>query len=1691
MKRFINIDSLLTNNRLQFGKLYDFMYIGSIVYPIFKDPVQIICEIYTPKGDYIGIDYAPKIIIHDNQLYIDIINTLDKYSLLRGSYKIVCKLTDSIYSNLKVRDISPDRTEIQLEFKGDYTVLSELQKLNQLNNVSLIKDDISNNIINYFVEDEFLYLKTINPIPDNLLNNDLVNIVYELSDSLVDSITILKPISLTKYNKLRSPKFDMDADILSTDSTVYKCWEELVGSNIQTSQNIIDKIFNADSSVVLNIDWTYFENYIFYSRAKIRIENFYTKVRLIDELKQKITVESEFTGDSVQKSIQSHENIIKTILENFDGFERYLYYVDDPKIFTHDLLGNVYPWPKEIINDEITLKDFNHPDVIQWYSNLLIIADKFDRGNTKSLWYSIPEHILMDDGNSQYILFVDMLGQHFDNIWLYVNALTQIHDKDEHYNRGPASELLEHIAKSFGWNLNNARSASDLWLYKLGTEENGDQINIDGMVSHEKQSYQVWRRIVNNLPYLLKTKGTSRSIRALMNIFGIPNTLISIKEYGGPGIDGDKPLLIEDRYHYKLHIKPYVSTDLTDWNDIAENFDSNITINFEPINVNGEDVESYVNIYPSYFTVISNPGQLDPVNYEFKVALTLDEIPLPGEIIKIQYDLSLAYGNPINYTIKCNGETLYIQEDVTYLTESKEFQYTVTNAAPVIFTVEFQYNWNGYSAMGCYGSFDMSPITFYKKSIIGSVTPYIKTNLSTFIPETPPCSNDNLPISKNLDFSKGFLHWDINNFYSWDIVYPYETVYPTLDTYEIDNVIYNMLEFGVDEYVLDTKMVIRTKLNLVPYHKYKFKFTAKNIYSDNTSVFINCGTNNYAYTLSPTDEFTEYEFEFISNIDVNYFSILCIEAGLIIGNFQVEMLELEARYPDTYEFRFQPEKIDISLNTQYLFSLLGKSIFKGSEKLNGLACTIELALDEMNNPISDNLYRLVFKKVVNNITDDVNNIVYSQPLPLYNGDMWTIRLYKKKYLLTDLTQTENYILYYDIASSNDCLYGKITHSDSGEIVNNIFNESLNYYDYVFYIGQPPINIVAQPENINKYSGYIQGYKEYFDVYTQDVFYQHVLNPHAYNTDSSNGTYYTLYKYFPLGLDLQRWGHFGSPGTHSSSQPNRNYTPDVLELYHFTDDQIINYKNDTETYYISVPKIGGRTLQSAKIRIEDSELESLLSIDKKSTVNEYDYTQPDSNKLAIVFSLADQINRDIFNHIGQSDLDLYIGSPLNELNVEYPELVRFRRDYFKKYQQKNEINTFIRLLSVYDYTFFEQIKQLVPGRANLIAGILLEPTILEKSKVKIFDKVSTEMEVYEPTIDGDIYDILGDLESIEGDLIKPTDIEIIYQYIKGELPIDYNVVTHYEYLKACIKQLIKFDSHISHTHINSGTIGVNICGIGDLASVIDKSRINCRYLNKTWLFDKYLSEEYSVYKFLDGIPTGYDGPLVTATSDQLSLIQNIDKRPYVKYIDVLDNLMDNSYGTFNLQLTNIPIPKGEYECRFYIELLDGTPLENDIVIDCEFTGLTQSGNGSFYLSGTDSTISRIIHPRAFDLITEEDDVYNLNITIESLGEVYTGSIIRFYGLTIYTKIPNYVQQLIELENRINNKNKYGVYSETSYQIDEGSNENVLRFIGSKLSGPAFNVPSLYTIDKGPVVEFYDVDPAVLIVDSNNESNLKIN
>jgi len=80
-----------------------------------------------------------------------------------------------------------------------------------------------------------------------------------------------------------------------------------------------------------------------------------------------------------------------------------------------------------------------------------------------------------------------------------------------------------------------------------------------------------------------------------------------------------------------------------------------------------------------------------------------------------------------------------------------------------------------------------------------------------------------------------------------------------------------------------------------------------------------------------------------------------------------------------------------------------------------------------------------------------------------------------------------------------------------------------------------------------------------------------------------------------------------------------------------------------------------------------------------------------------------------------NLDNYIGDPADEYKSNYTRLDSLRNYYFQRFDNR-DIYAYINLIKVYEKSMFEDIKKMLPARVKATTGLLIEPHILERSKI---------------------------------------------------------------------------------------------------------------------------------------------------------------------------------------------------------------------------------------------------------------------------------------------------------------------------------------------------------------------------------------
>lgn len=583
-------DILATNNPIR-GNRFNYSNLnGRLIVPKFsklnnpEDPsspgTNVELHVFLPNAAYVNTLYFANYNIDPriNELgepvryvLLPIHNHIAQLNLVPGPYRIVYNfLRNLIGSNdsenrLFVSDISTDRKELRLTLTNP----SHVESVRQLQDfvieymkgsrfkLPIVINFGENNLVDVVnvTSDgnaSYFYVRLAEPLPFDVDLYYQCWIASQIMKPYLDNIQVEKEFEKLQPKFIKGPNFEVEYDRFITGTTEYKNWNDLLSTNLQTSQQILDKYVNVSgSSVELNFDYTSFENFVFYSSAEERIENFYYKIRLIQTYNQELSNLEVYTG-----SLESNKTRVKMlrdkVVSGFDNFEKWLYYETSASLrYTSELTASIQPFPKyEVTGSSYNLitkqGKFNlyttgSNEVQNWYNSILDLATDYDMINDSALVKSLPTHIYENPDNEQILTFVNMIGQHFDILYFYTDHILKKNLREEHPKDGLSQDLIYEATRNLGWTLSSGTKTKDLWEYALGLSGSGEPIwtgkttvGKEYSKSEEERTKEVWRRVLNNLPYIYKSKGTARGVKALLAAYGIPQTLLSIREFGGP-----------------------------------------------------------------------------------------------------------------------------------------------------------------------------------------------------------------------------------------------------------------------------------------------------------------------------------------------------------------------------------------------------------------------------------------------------------------------------------------------------------------------------------------------------------------------------------------------------------------------------------------------------------------------------------------------------------------------------------------------------------------------------------------------------------------------------------------------------------------------------------------------------------------------------------------------------------------------------------------------------------------------------------------------------------------------------------------------------------------------------------------------------------------------------------------------------
>lgn len=462
---------------------------------------------------------------------------------------------DTTPTNFYIKEISGDRTELKLstldispEGVSDFTAIVKAKLENEVFfnefRLSFGDNDLLIGLNIDMLESEVdmdVVVKLYEPLPIKYDVRNQLRIVEIIADSAAYNVnirTIEDPVAIPT---LSSPNFNIEIQDDNIIPTQYYNYNELFSYPVNNTNSEIYSIIN-EKGINISVNYEDYSDFIHFSSAQERLVNFKYKLELIQTYSSSLSLINNQTVSlqGVSGSTRYYESLIEGIVSNFDHYERFLYYESGSS-----------SWPKSNSKKPYINKESNTDEAVLWYANQTSEAIRFDNQNNNSLELTIPSYIREDSDNQRYLTFIYMIGQHFDNLWLYASAVTDKYDADNRLDRGISKDLVAEALKNFGVKLYTSnKSIEDLFYTIIGDEYQSGQQHIVEMVtgslagtnlptqptSFDSYEKEIYKRIYHNLPFLVKSKGTERGLRALINCFGIPSDLLDIKVYGGRNI---------------------------------------------------------------------------------------------------------------------------------------------------------------------------------------------------------------------------------------------------------------------------------------------------------------------------------------------------------------------------------------------------------------------------------------------------------------------------------------------------------------------------------------------------------------------------------------------------------------------------------------------------------------------------------------------------------------------------------------------------------------------------------------------------------------------------------------------------------------------------------------------------------------------------------------------------------------------------------------------------------------------------------------------------------------------------------------------------------------------------------------------------------------------------------------------------
>jgi hypothetical protein len=168
---------------------------------------------------------------------------------------------------------------------------------------------------------------------------------------------------------------------------------------------------------------------------------------------------------------------------------------------------------------------------VVFLEKLFEVGDLYDEYKSNLILRKfIPKTLLDLDTTTSYKSesMFKIYGKEIDEIKIFIDSLMNIKATSYDKVNNIPDSLIKNLARTLGWKARNIINDKDLISSVFANDKSGDT---DITASLAEVDIELWRRLVINTAWFMKSKGTRNAIETIFSFIGAPDCLISFDEY--------------------------------------------------------------------------------------------------------------------------------------------------------------------------------------------------------------------------------------------------------------------------------------------------------------------------------------------------------------------------------------------------------------------------------------------------------------------------------------------------------------------------------------------------------------------------------------------------------------------------------------------------------------------------------------------------------------------------------------------------------------------------------------------------------------------------------------------------------------------------------------------------------------------------------------------------------------------------------------------------------------------------------------------------------------------------------------------------------------------------------------------------------------------------------------------------------